>query len=116
KADADKFAACVADVFYEFSRRMNDESTRNETLTALGENYSGMAVDDMNTIVQQTKFYATPEDAVGLFTGEKFQKTTTPMISEFCASHEMLSKKPRVGFDDDTAQLNYSTATLKSVQ
>lgn len=106
------FAHCVADTFYEISRLMENPETRADTLTKLGENFSGLSQEDMEVIVQQTKFYKTASDGVGLFEREDFQNTIMPKVIEFCATHDIASK-PSVAYGTGDAQLRFDSRFMK---
>ena len=106
------FAACIADTFYEISRLIEDPSTRTDTLTKLGQNFSGLSSEDMETIVQQTKFYKTAADGAALFERADFQNQIMPKVIEFCATHD-IAEKPSVVYGTDAGQLRFDTSFMK---
>jgi NitT/TauT family transport system substrate-binding protein len=115
KPGGDRFASAIVEAYYAVNQLMADPKTQDQTLIAIGEKFSKLGLEDMKLVVQQTKFYSTPQDALALLTGKKFQEETMPMVAEFCVSHEMCDSKPSFGFDDDSKQLNISTKFLQAV-
>ena len=106
------FAACVADTFYEISRMIESPETRGDTLTKLGQNFSGLSQSDMETIVEQTKFYKTAADGIGLFERADFQNTIMPKVIEFCATHD-IATKPTVVYGTGSGQLRFDTTFMQ---
>lgn len=109
------FACAVIDAFYQVNQLLRDDSTRPETLKALGEKFSSLGVEDMEIVVEETQMYKTGKEGIGLFEQEKFQGETMPMVVDFCISHDIVGEKPTVGFEDAEAQLNFSTSYMKKV-
>ncbi len=116
KPKGEEFACAVIDTFYRVNKLLADPKEGDETLVALGAKFSSLGLEDMKQVVKETQFYKTPEEAIGLFEGKKFQDETMPMVVEFCASHDIVQEKPNVGFGDDDAQLNFDTTFIKKVQ
>ncbi len=110
------FAGAVIEAFYEINKMMADPKTGDETLVAIGEKFSSLQLEDMKEVVKQTQFYSTPDAAIELFTKEKFQKETMPQVVEFCASHGIVDSKPTIGFNDDSAQVNFVTSYLENAK
>lgn len=110
------FACAVIDTFYEVNKRLSDPEKGDETLVALGEKFSSLPLEDMKIVVQQTKFYQSPDAAVALFDGDSFQNDTMPKVAEFCVEHEICKAAPAIGFGDASAQLNFDTTFLKQVE
>ena len=54
----------------------------------------------MKNVVEQTQFYKTPDEALGLYEGREFQQETMPKVVDFCVSHDIVGEKPTVGFGD----------------
>ena len=70
----------------------------------------------MKEVVRQTQFYSTPDSAIELFSKAKFQDETMPMVVDFCASHGIVDSKPSIGFNDDSAQVNFATKYLEAAK
>jgi ABC-type nitrate/sulfonate/bicarbonate transport system substrate-binding protein len=109
KPGGDRFAYAIVETFYAVNQRMADPKTQDSTLVSLGEKFSKLGLEDMKEIVQQTRFYATPQDGLALLQGENFRTQTMPLVADFCVSHDMCDSKPSFGFDDDSKQLNITT-------
>ena len=114
KPGGTRFASAIVEAFYEVNKMMADSKTQDSTLIALGEKFSKLGLEDMKLVVQQTKFYSTPQDALALLEGQKFREQTMPMVAEFCVTHDMCETKPSFGFDDESKQLNITTKFLRS--
>ena len=106
----------MIDTYYEVNRLLADSAKGDETLVALGEKFSSLPLEDMKIVVQQTRFFKSPEEALGLYEGEKFQNDTMPKVVEFCVSHDIVDSPPNVAFGDAAAQLNFDTQFIKKVQ
>ncbi len=110
------FACAVIDTFYALNRKLEDPATGDETLVALGAKFSSLGLDEMKKIVQQTKFYKTPEAGTGLFTSSELP-TTMAKVLDFCVSHQMVTEKPSVGYGDAAgSKLLFDPAYMKLVQ
>ena len=108
KEGADRFAHAIIDAFYMISDRMNNAETRSDTLVALGEKFSHLGAEDMETVVKQTQFYDTPEKGLAVFTGDDV-KVVMETVVAFEEGHDMLSSKPVLGYGtkDDAADANF---------
>ena len=110
------FACAVIDTFYALNRMLEDPATGDETLVALGAKFSSLGLDEMKTVVQQTKFYKTPEAGIGLFTSGGLPTTMTKVL-DFCLSHQMVTEKPSVDYGNAAgSKLLFDPAYMKLVQ
>ena len=100
KPGGKKFACAVAEAFYALNKRIADPATRDDTLIALGEKFSNLGLQSMRKVVQQTKFYGTPEAGLAVFTGDEL-KAIMKKVVKFCVDHEMVEKEPAVGYGAD---------------
>ena len=116
KPGGEDFACAVIEVFYEVNKLMADAEQGDKTLVALGEKFSNLPLEDMKIVVEQTKFYKTPADAVSLFESSAFQNEIMPKVVDFCVSHDIVGAQPKVGYGDAAAQLNFDTTYVKKVQ
>ncbi len=116
KPGGKNFAMAVLDVYYAINQRMADSKTADETLIAIGANFSKLGLDDMKTIVTQTRFYSTPDAALALFEGKKFTEETMPAVASFCESHGIIGAKPGIGFNDASQKVNFESSYLKWTQ
>ena len=108
----DKFAHAIVETFYEVNKLLADPEQGDEALVALGEKFSSLGLEDMKIVVEQTRFYKNADEATALFTGDRFRNDTMPKVIEFCASHDIVDSEPNIGFDDESAQLNFTTKFL----
>ena len=109
------FAHAVIDAFYQVNDLLADPTEGDGTLKALGEKFSNLELEDMKVVVQQTKFYGSPDRGMELFARADFQTEIMPRVIDFCQSHEIVDQKPKVGFEDDAAQLNFTTQYMQAV-
>ena len=116
KAGGKRFAYCIADTFYRVSQLLEDPAKSDATLVALGAKFSGLKLEDMKLVVQQTRFYKTPELALGLFDSEKFRNETMPTVADFCLSHGICEKKPTFSFEASQSQLTFTTEYLNGLR
>jgi NitT/TauT family transport system substrate-binding protein len=91
------FAGAVIETFYAINQRLADPATRDDTLIALGEKFSHLNLESMKKVVQQTRFYGTPQEALTLMTGTELQ-TLTGRVVEFCVQQEMVPSAPKIGY------------------
>ena len=127
-------AACaVIEAYYAICRRLADPKTQEDTLIALGEKFSHLKADGMRKVVEQTRFFATPEQGIALFsdgvvfpwkrnvrgtsilfTNEGFNayskdvtdkklKEIMPPVVEFCVKHEIVPRSPVLGYGNKAA-------------
>src|SRR5688572_12110840 len=66
KPGGKEFAAAIIDTFYAVNARIADPATRDDTLVALGEKFSHLDLKSMKKVVEQTKFYSTPDQAIAI--------------------------------------------------
>lgn len=116
KEGGENFAALLCDTYYEVCNRLNDsDSTKADaTLTALGEDFSKLPLEDMKIVVKETRFYDTPAKGEALFTSEAYKKTMDTVVAT-CQKIEILEKDkaPTIGYDVDGKQLTFSTKYMK---
>lgn len=113
KPGGDKFASCVVEAYYAVNELIASPDKGDETLVALGSKFSNLGLEDMKTVVQQTKFYSTPKAGSALFNKAEFQNTIMPRVVDFCASHNIIESKPTISFGSDAAQLRFDTTFME---
>lgn len=116
KPGGDKFACAVIDTYYRVNALLADKKEGDETLVAIGRKFSSLGLEDMKQVVKETRFYKSPDEALGLYERKEFQEKTMPMVVDFCVSHGICEKKPSVGFGKPDAQLNFDTTYIKKVK
>jgi len=87
-----EFAYCIADVYYEFNKKMEDDKERDKLLVKLGEKFSKLGLEDMKVCVKETRFYKTPDEGLKLFTGDKLP-ATMKIVSKFVTDKEIAKKE-----------------------
>jgi len=131
----ENFACCLIDALYQVNddlgpalgkTLLNDSEAKEvvsklsdeekQTLVALGAKFSNLNAEDMARVVRATRFYRNADEGLALFNGKTFQNETTPMVTEFCVNNGIVDSKPSIGFDDDSAQLNFSTKYMERVK
>jgi len=113
KKGGSDFAKAVVETFYAMNQRMNDEKTRDATLVGIGARFAKLELEDMKTVVTQTKFYSDPKDAVRLFTEEKFQKETMPLVSKFCVKYGLTPAPVELSFGTGKGVMDFDTTFVK---
>jgi NitT/TauT family transport system substrate-binding protein len=97
KEGGDRFAACIADTFYEFAKRADDPAQRSEMLVALGEKFSDLDAAAMEKVLEATVFYKDADAGLAVFNGEEVKATMTK-VTDFCTSHGIVDKAPAIGY------------------
>jgi NitT/TauT family transport system substrate-binding protein len=92
-----EFACAVIDAYYQVNRRMAAPETRDDTLIAIGEKFSHLDLASMKTVVQQTRFYGTADEALALMTGDDI-KAVTRRVIDFCVNQGIVPTAPRIGY------------------
>jgi NitT/TauT family transport system substrate-binding protein len=125
KPGGKEFACAVIETYYELNKLLEDPPTRNDTLVALGAKFSDLGLDEMIKVVQQTKFYSTPDAGLelfgggGFFTDQQFTETMK-MVVEFCKTHEIVPEEPTVFFgpaaEAGDAQLIFDPTYMQTVK
>lgn len=119
KPGGDRFAHAVIDAFYAVNAKIEDPSTRKDTLVALGEKFSHLGAEDMETVVKQTRFFKTAAEGIA-----NFESDETPIIMEkiiiFEGDHEMLKTYPSMGYGTKEmvpdANFRFDSSYMKAVQ
>ncbi|MFH1038173.1 MAG: hypothetical protein V1789_05830 [PVC group bacterium] len=93
------FAAAIIDTFYALNRRIADPKTRDDTLIALGEKFSHLDLPSMKKVVEQTRFYSTPDQGLTVLTGQGTKEIMKKVVT-FCVDHEIVPQAPAVGYGD----------------
>jgi hypothetical protein len=133
KKSGGKNAACaIIEAYYTISKLLANPNTQDHTLVALGRKFSNLNASEMKTVVRQTRFYATPEEGISLFTGgivfpwarkvesttdlftnkgfdpknkevtDKTLKDIMPLVVDFCINHDMVPKSPVIGYGTES--------------
>lgn len=110
------FACAVADAFYAVCDRMADPATRDDTLVAIGEKFSHLSLESMKKVVEQTKFYATPDAGIAVYGGDAF-RAVMDKVAAFCLEREIVPKKPAVAWaKGEGVQLRFDASFMEKVR
>ncbi len=113
----ESFACAIAETFYRVNKMLESSSQGDDTLVALGAKFSNLGLEDMKLVVQQTKFYKTPDAGIALFEKESFQNEIMPKVVDFCVSHDIVADKPTISFTKGaTAQLRFDTLYMSKLK
>jgi len=91
------FAHAVIDTFYAINQRLADSKLRDDTLVAIGEKFSHLDLASMKKVVEQTRFYGTPEAGLAVLTGEPTKAIMTK-VTDFCVKQELVKSAPKLGY------------------
>jgi NitT/TauT family transport system substrate-binding protein len=118
KPGGKEFAGAIIETYYEVNKRMADPATRDDTLIALGEKFSHLNLESMKKVVQQTKFYSTPKEALAVLTGRELTAIMKKVV-DFCVNHEITASAPKVGYgskqDAPDAALRFDPTYIRMV-
>lgn len=124
KPGADDFACAVLDAFYNVCERLNEDRVK----LGIAEKFSPeFTVADMDVVLEETKCYTTPDDALNLFNSKEFQTVNTRTVADLENELGWLSADltpeqqkdfvpPTVGFNDPSAAVNFSTEYIERVK
>lgn len=117
KPGGENFACAVIDVFYAMNARLADPATKEETTVEIGRKFSNLNYASMRTVLRQTRFYQTPEQALALFTGgDVFPGGTVDTdgnlndimnrVVAFCKDKAIIDKDPTVAYGAKNGKVN----------
>jgi ABC-type nitrate/sulfonate/bicarbonate transport system substrate-binding protein len=116
KPKGKEFAQALIETYFEVCKMMEDPKTADATYVALGAKFSNLDAADMKIVCQQTRFYNTPEKGLALMRAQKFRNETMPGIVDWAVLRKVIDKKPTVGYNDPSAQLNFDDSYLKEAK
>ena len=112
------FACALIDTYYAVNQRLADPKFHDDTLVAIGEKFSHLDLAAMKKVVEQTKFYGTPEAGLAVLTDER-TKTTMGKVTEFCVKQELVKTAPKIGYggaaENPGAVLRLDSSYIKMV-
>ena len=116
----DRFAHLVCDIFYTVSDKLADRSSAEAMRGELGKDFANLDAEKMVTILQQTSFYATPQDGSKLFNSVGFQDIMSEkgVVPQTYVLMDQLEESsiPSVSFDGSDADLQFSTDYMEYVK
>jgi len=108
------FACAVIDAFYQLNKRMAAPATRDDTLVALGEKFSNLQLEAMKTVVKQTQFYATPDEAIALFKSDELSDTMKKVVG-FCLKAGIVEQAPEIAYGTSGGALRFDPTYIEAV-
>jgi hypothetical protein len=99
------FACAVVDTYYTVCKLMENENTRDRTLTSMGKRFANLGLKEMRVIVKETQFYSTPEKGLALFTGKELPEVMKSDVVPWTIEKELVDKDklPEVVFGNDAS-------------
>jgi len=107
KPGGKEFACAVIDTYYAVNRKIADPATRKDALVALGEKFSHLDAEAMETVVKQTKFYSTPDQGLAILNGQELPGIMDKVV-KFCVAHEITDRAPKLKYGKPGAGANLS--------
>ncbi|MBU0469154.1 MAG: ABC transporter substrate-binding protein [Candidatus Omnitrophica bacterium] len=114
KPKGKEFALAVIDAFYQLNNMLDDPAEGDDTLIALGEKFSNLGLESMKKVVEQTKFYRTPDEALSLFEGEELKSTMEKVVS-YCIKRQIIEKDPSIDYANGDADLTFDSSYIKAL-
>ncbi len=114
----DNFANAIIDMFYEFNQMLSKTEQREKLLVALGAKFSHLNAVDMEQVLEESRFYARPSDAITLLDSPDFQGTMN-RVADFSLKHGIVETKPEIQFGGAELQkhgLRFDTSFLRKFE
>jgi NitT/TauT family transport system substrate-binding protein len=98
-----RWACALVDVYYTLCGLMDNDKTRDKTLTAMGTRFAKLGLEDMRVIVRETQFYSTPTKGLALFGGQELRKVMTDQVLPWALDRGLVEKAklPTVAYGND---------------
>lgn len=96
KPGGHEFACAVIDAYYELNKMLHDPKHADETLVEIGRKFSNLGLEDMKTVVEQTRFFGTADKGLAVF--EKNLPETMPTVVGFYVERKIIDAEPTVVF------------------
>lgn len=97
KPGGENFAKCVCAAYYAVMARLSDPSTKDDTLTRIGEKFSRLPIEEMRKVEQGTSYITTPTAGADFFRSPERVKTME-LALDFGDQILELSRRPKVAF------------------
>jgi NitT/TauT family transport system substrate-binding protein len=97
------WACALVDVYYTVCRLLENDKTRDRTLTAMGARFAKLGLEDMRVIVRETQFYSTPAAGLALFEGQELPKVMADHVLPWTLAKGLVDKAklPLVAYGND---------------
>jgi ABC-type nitrate/sulfonate/bicarbonate transport system substrate-binding protein len=113
KKGGPEFAKAILETFYTMNERMVNPKTSEATLIGIGARFARLELEDMKTVVTQTRFYSDAKDAVRLFTEDKFKNETMPLVSKFCVKYGLTASPIEISYGTGKGVMDFDTTYLQ---
>jgi ABC-type nitrate/sulfonate/bicarbonate transport system substrate-binding protein len=115
KEKGKEFAYAVIESYYELNKMLADPAEGDNTLIALGEKFSNLGLQSMKKVVDQTRFYKTPDKALQLFTGKELKDTMTKVV-KFCKKYGIITGEATIEYGTfKNADLTFDPSFIKKI-
>lgn len=116
KPKGEAFACALIDAYYGINEKLADPSISDDVLVAIGEKFSSLALQDMRTVVKQTRFFGNAKDGIAVFENPGM-KTTMDTIVAFCVDNKIVDAAPAIVFGPASGKTNlrFDTTYMKRV-
>jgi len=120
KQGGKEFACCVIDTYYTMNKLLQSPNKKRaeDTLVSIGKKFSNLGLEEMKKVVEQTRFYKTPDEALKLFEGDKLPDTMKKHVLRLALGLKMVEKEPTLGYGEKAkdAQLRFDPSYIKMVR
>lgn len=119
RTGGDRFAAALADTFYQIGVRMNDPATRSDTLLGMIDKFAPLSLEQMETCVTETKFFGTAQEGLALYENPQLPEVMRT-VQAWTDSKGATSSKLKVGYgtkaDAPDATFRYDPTYMRLAQ
>ena len=119
KPGGDAFGYALCEVYYTICRLMDTPATHETILTAMGKRFANLGLEDMQVIVKETEFFATPAAGIELFESQALATVMTDEIIPWSVSKGLLEqdKLPTIAQgSDETANLIFDSRYIEKIE
>lgn len=117
KEGGERFAECICDVYYQVCEKIwNDDAVvQTAAREALKQDFApDLTMEDMEIVLKDTSFYVNSDQGISLYESPKFLNDMVTVVNT-CKKMGVLEddKVPTIGYNDEAAQLNFTTKYMK---
>jgi len=123
KEGGENFAKALCDIQYQINDKLwnSDQKVKDAARNALKQSFAPTFVDqldlaDMEKVLSDTRFFKTAKDGIEWYKSDEF-KTKMQTVVKTCQTIGVVEggKLPTIGYEDDSAQLNFTTRYMEAV-
>jgi len=118
KPNADAFGYALCDTFFSICQLMLSEETQNEVLEVMSAHVGDLDLQQMQTLMSEMQFYATPSQAIQLFESQALADLMRKNVLPWSTSKGLLDRKnpPTISFGSgQDADLFFDTQYMEKV-